>query len=215
MDAPASSPLSGRPWNRTLGRHRRDACNRPGLIETTMKNFLLFLLTAVLIHAETPKTALPTATITADTKLELTKTKGTIGLRAGSKVDVIGKEGDSLVVLYRNIPGLVPRVKTDFKGELPKSSGSTSAPVAEPKANVAAATPAPPATVKPTDPKPVEANAPTAPKVTNSQSAPPSSHREPTTNYGKAVKKARDNAASHQENLVDPTNEVIEAPKKK
>jgi len=39
-------------------------------------------------------------------------------------------------------------------------------------------------------------------------SAPPASGKA-TTNYGKAVEKAKDNAAKHDQNLVRPTDEVM------
>lgn len=178
-----------------------------------MKTFLLFFLTAIFVHAQTAATpALPSATITTETKLELTKTKGTIVLRAGSKVDVVGQEGDALAVMYRNIPGLVPRSHTNFKGEVPKPlSPPTPAPIANPApvASTPAATAAS-ATAAPAAPKAAEAKPATATTVVTPSPAP----REPVTNYGKAVKKARDVTSKHQETMVDPVNEASGADKK-
>lgn len=173
-----------------------------------MKNVLLFFLTAIFIHAETaPTAAFPSATITADTKLELTKTKGSIGLRAGSKVDVIGEEGDSLAVMYRNIPGLVPRSKTNFKGEAPKAAVVASTPAAKANPSPAAA---PVATAPSPAAKPIE-NKP-APATT--AAAPSSAPREPVSTAGKLIKKASDVTTKRQETMVDPANELSGADKK-
>jgi hypothetical protein len=175
-----------------------------------MKNFLLFLITALFVHAATaPTPALPSATITADTKLELTKTKGSIGLRAGSKVDVIGEEGDSLVVMYRNIPGLVPRSKTNFKGEAPKVSATPAATTPAVKANPSPAA-APVATAPSTSAKPLESK----PAPATTTAAPSSAPREPVSTAGKMIKKASDVTTKRQETMVDPANELSGADKK-
>lgn len=168
-----------------------------------MKTLLLFLFTAAMAHAQ-----FATAIITADTKLELTKGKGTIVLKAGTKVDVTGQEGDSLAVVYRSIQGLVPLAKTDFKGEPPK--GNTGTFKEETKENVTVSVVTPPPAAKPLAPKPAD------PKPAEVKPATPSpaAVREPTTTYGKAVKKARDNTATHKETMVDPTNELTGADKK-
>ncbi|HEX2851908.1 MAG TPA: hypothetical protein VHO24_01630 [Opitutaceae bacterium] len=175
-----------------------------------MKTLLLFVLATALVRAESSGPVLPTATITADTKLELTKTKGTIGLKAGTKVDVIGQEGDSLSVLYRNLPGLVPLSKTDFKGA--KTKPATTAPATEPKAHTLPAT-TPPA-AKPVEKANTTAKPPTAAPAASTAATPSPGPREPTTNYGKAVKKARDVTATHQETMVAPTDEVVTPAKK-
>lgn len=155
-----------------------------------MKTLLLFLLTAVLAGAQTL-----TATLTEDVKMELSKGKGTVLLKAGTTVDVVAKDGESLTVIYRKIQGRVPLAKTDFKGEAPVAEAA-----AAPKEAAKPAAPAqPPAQAKPPDPAPA---------------APAGGPNAPTTNYGKMVKKARDNEAKHKETLVDPANEVSDSPKK-
>lgn len=173
-----------------------------------MKTLLLFVLTAALVHGAQPaeKHALPSAIITSDTKLELTKTKGSIVLPAGSKVDVIGQEGDSLSVMYRNLPGLVPRAKTNFKGDVPKTTST--APALEVKVSPAPVV-TPSAAAMPPPAKPSEAK-PAAATATTPSPAP----REPVTNYGKAVKKARDVTGAHKDSMVDPTNEITGGAKK-
>lgn len=158
-----------------------------------MKTFLLFGLVAfapVLRSAETL-----TATITEPTKMEVTRGKGTIMLKAGLVVEVVSRDGDQLGVVYRNVTGVVPIAKTNFKGEVPK-------PAPKPAGNEPAkpreeAKPA--ASAKPAEPKAPEAK------------SPPSNREEPTSNYGKMVKKARDNEAKHRENLVDPTDSATGA----
>jgi hypothetical protein len=172
-----------------------------------MKTLLLFVLTAVLLQAE----PLP-ATVTAETKLEMGKGKSSVLLKPGSKVNVVGKEGDFLIVIYRNIQGFVPQAKTDFKGDVPKAttpapSQTTDGQGSEtPKAPIAK-----PTETKPTGTKPVEATSAPAKPVPPSAPA----KREPTTNYGKMVKMAQDNVAKHEETMVDPTNAQTGATKKK
>lgn len=39
--------------------------------------------------------------------------------------------------------------------------------------------------------------------------APPATDHKATTNYGKAVEKAKDSAANHDKNLVRPTDEIL------
>ena len=51
--------------------------------------------------------------------------------------------------------------------------------------------------------KPAEAAKPSAPPADTTTGA----RRPPTTNYGKAVQKAKDNAAAHEKNLVKPADE--------
>jgi hypothetical protein len=169
-----------------------------------MKTLLLFFFTAILVHAQAP-----TASVIAETKMEMTRGKGSVVLKAGSTVQVIGKEGDSLLVIYRGIPGVLPRAKTDFKGEAPDAVIASVA-AAESKRmekSTGATVAVKPAETKPATPQPV------ATKPASSK--PTSSSANPTTTYGKAVKKARDSVAAHEEAMVDPTNEQTAAPKKK
>lgn len=123
-----------------------------------------------------------TAKIIAPTKMELTKGKGTILLSPGTEVDVVSQEGGSLTVFFRKVAGVVPLAQTDFKGEVPKTVQATSAP--QPTA--------PAAKEKPAAPSPAER-----------PPAASSSTENPSSNYGKMLKKARDNEAKHKENLVD------------
>jgi len=129
-------------------------------------------------------------TLVSDARLELPKGKGSIGLKAGTVVDVLGKEGDSAVVIYRKIQGHIPLKAVNLPANTPESS-----PADQPAAPAAPAPKAAPA-------KPAEAAKPA-----------PAPSDKPTTMYGKAVKKARDNEAQHKENLVNPADEVSGAKK--
>lgn len=146
--------------------------------------------TAALVHAEPFK-----ATITEQTKLEVTRGKGSIVLKAGTVVEVVSKDGENLGVVYRNITGFVPAAKTDFKGEVPVGAPVTAKPESISKTSPEVKS-APVA--KAADPKPSEA-----------KPAVPAPREDPTTNYGKMVKKARDNEAQHKANLVDPVDETV------
>jgi hypothetical protein len=154
-----------------------------------MKTLLLLGLVALAPALNGAETL--TTTITESTKMEVTRGKGTIMLKAGTVVNVIGREGDQLDVVYRNVTGLVSVAKTDFKGEAPKSVAKPAQSAAS-KANPDASKPAP--VEKPAPAKPAEEKA----------SAP--NRDDPASTYGKMVKKARDNEAKHKDNMVDPTD---------
>lgn len=42
------------------------------------------------------------------------------------------------------------------------------------------------------------------------ESVPPAPPRQATTNYGRAVEKAKENAAKHDKNMVKPTDEILQ-----
>jgi hypothetical protein len=161
-----------------------------------MKTFLLIglLVPAALLRAEPLK-----ATVTEQTKLEVTRGKGSIVLKAGTVVEVVSKDGDNLGVVYRNITGFVSAEKTDFKGEAPAAAALPAKPDIASKPSSEVRTP--PAT-KAADPKPSEEKSTASAK-----------REEPTTNYGKMVKQARDNEAKHKENLVEPVDSATGAKK--
>ena len=58
-------------------------------------------------------------------------------------------------------------------------------------------------------PPAVVAESPKREPATPTQSAPPPSTGKATTNYGKAVEKAKENAGKHDKNLVRPTDEIL------
>lgn len=155
-----------------------------------MKKFLLvFFCTVLFARAAGPLTA----TITDQVSLELMKGKGSIGLKKGAVVTVVSKDGDMLEVVYRNVQGRVPLNKTDFKGEVPKDA----APKPETKPAIVVNSPASPAPVaKPAETKPATVSSPLKTDA-------------PQSMAGKMVKKAADNAAKHNENLVNPVDETV------
>lgn len=158
------------------------------------------LFASAMVHAEPL-----TAKITEQTKLEVTRGKGSIVLKTGTVVEVVSKEGDNLGVVYRNITGFVPAAKTDFKGEVP-----TGAPPPIKSETISkSGTEAKPVPMA----KPVDAKAPEGRAATPSPAPTPQRREDPTTNYGKMVKQARDNEAKHKENLVDPVDDGVGAKK--
>jgi ribosome-binding protein aMBF1 (putative translation factor) len=103
-----------------------------------------------------------------------------MSLKAGTVVELIARDGADITIKYRNLTGKIPATKLE-----------------EPKATAAAAAPKQDAE-KPSEKKPAES------KPSEAKPANP-----PQTNYGKAVQKAKDNAAAHDKNLAKPTDEVL------
>lgn len=97
--------------------------------------------------------------------------RAAISLKAGTEVELIARDGDTVTVRYRNVTGKIPASK--LEGET-KTAG---APKAEEK------------------------------KTAEDKPAAPA--RPPQTMYGKAVQKAKDNAAAHEKNAVKPTDEIM------
>ena len=133
----------------------------------------------------------------------------------GTKLEMIGREGKMLLVKYRTSQGKIPYADTDYV--LPEGE-ETEEPVAEePPAPVAPAKqPAPPAS-KPAAPLPAVAKqtAGQTPGGQQSTTVPPAlstnpSDKQPATNYGKAVQKARQVEQAHKEKLVNPTDEILD-----
>lgn len=106
--------------------------------------------------------------------------RNAVSLKPGTVVELISRDGAEVTIKYRNLTGKIPANKLE-----------------EPK------TAAAPAAAKPSPPKPAEKK-PAEPKPAESKPANP-----PQTVYGKAVQKAKDNAAAHEKNLVRPTDEVL------
>ena len=104
--------------------------------------------------------------------------RSAVSIKAGTAVEVVARDGDYATIKYRNVTGRIPAAKLEEAKE--------------------AAAPKP--ETKPEE-KPAESK-PAAPPADKSSGA-----RPPTTNYGKAVQKAKDNAAAHEKNLVKPADE--------
>ena len=88
--------------------------------------------------------------------------RAAVALKAGTVVELLGREGETVTIKYKDLTGKIPASKLDDP--------------------------------KPTAPKPKEEGEPARP---------------PQTGYGKAVQKAKDNAAAHDKNVVKPADEIM------
>ncbi len=159
---------------------------------------LCTLLATTLSAAEAPATALPVATILKKTSVTVGSAK--IALTPGTKLEILGREGDALLVKFRSTKGKVPLADTDFKADTPLPEA---APVTAP---VVHSTPTAPA-AKPAVPAPATATPPAL--NTSGQGV------QPGTNYGKAVQKAKLAAEANKSTHVDPTKGIMDDEPKK
>lgn len=95
-------------------------------------------------------------TVTSATKLEIVRdgrVTGSVGLGAGTKVELVEVSGEFAVVRYRNITGRVPLARTDLPaqpaGNAASASTASSGPTASKSQTAAAAPAGEPATPKP------------------------------------------------------------------
>jgi hypothetical protein len=110
-----------------------------------------------------------------------------ITLKAGTVVEVVSRDRFELTVKYNNVTGTIPAAKLEEPTEAAKA--------AEAKAAAKKA--------------PEPAKAPVkAPAVTPPPPAEPAPVAGAQTNYGKAVRRAKANAAANEANLVKPVDEV-------
>jgi hypothetical protein len=106
--------------------------------------------------------------------------RSAVSIKPGTVVDLVSRDGADVTIRYRNLTGKIPASKL----EEPKAAAAPAGQPSPPKASEK----------KPAEqPRPAEA-APANP---------------PRTTYGKAVQKAKDNAAAHEKNLVKPADEVL------
>jgi hypothetical protein len=130
------------------------------------------LLPLLLVSA----TALLAEPVTVRESVILKAERAAISVKAGTEVELVARDGDSVTIRYRNVTGKIPASKLAGTAQ-----------------SAAAGTP----TVAEKKPAPAEAKPP-AP-------AP----RPPSTTYGKAVQKAKDNAAAHDKNVVKSDDEIL------
>jgi hypothetical protein len=157
-----------------------------------MKKFIL----SVLLFA-CPLLVLAATAVTTTKKTALAISGGSIGLAKGTKLEVVGREGDHLLVKFRALQGKVPVADTDLPADaaLPETAAQpATAPVpATPPAAVVAAKPAAPVVPPPAL----------------------STDGKPSSTYGKAVQKAKQAEQAHKSSHVDPTKDILdEQPKK-
>lgn len=155
------------------------------------------LVAGPLLAADAPVTA---ATTTKKTAIILDR--GSVSLPKGTRLEVLGVDGDQLLVKFRAARGHLPLADTDYP---PGAAPAAKDPGVAPKpASTAAAKPAPAAQVRPPPATPKPAPAP--PPALNTSGTGP----QPATNYGKAVNKAKQAAEAHQSSHVDPTKDILD-----
>lgn len=119
-----------------------------------------------------------------------------ITLKAGTVVEVVSRDRFELTVKYNNVTGTIPSAKLE---EPTEAQVAAAAKAAESKP------------VAKKTPEPAKAPAPAkAPEVapTPPAEATPAPASGAQTNYGKAVRRAKTNAAAHDANLVKPADEA-------
>ncbi len=142
--------------------------------------------------------AAPT-TVTTTKRSALAIGSGSFALVKGTKLEVVSREGDTLLVKFRAAQGKIPLADTDYPADAAEAAPAK--PAAAPAPTVTATAPAakaaPPAT-------------PTPPALNTSGQG-----QQPTTHYGKAVQKAKQATEANKSTHVDPTKGIMdEEPKK-
>ncbi len=168
------------------------------------------------------KAASPAAIITTITakKSAIAVGSGSIALVKGTKLEVLAREGDLLLVKFHAAQGKVPLADTDFLPEnAERFSGQT--PGGQQAATVQSAT-APAAATRaekalPAVAKQTAGQTPGGQQATTAPTPPPalSLDQKPVSNYGKMVQKAKQVEAAHNDKLVKPTDEILDEPAKK
>jgi hypothetical protein len=128
-----------------------------------------------------------TTVITAK-KSSITVGSGSIALVKGTKLEVLAREGDFLLVKFHAAQGKVPLADTDLLTDV-VLPGVVPTPATPP-----AAAPAPAAK---TPPPALDVDG------------------KPTSNYGKMVQKAKQVEQAHNDKLVKPSDEILDDPPKK
>jgi hypothetical protein len=169
-----------------------------------MKTLLLSCLCLVGAFAAAAFAAEPAAAplhATTVAKSAIRIGNGSFALTKGTKLEVLGREGDSLIVKFRSMQGKIPLAETDFNPdtELPQAT-----PV-EPKPKAVLKSAPAPAETQPAAPAPATPATPPALAVDG----------KPATNYGKAVQKAKQVTEANKGTHVEPTKDIMdEQPKK-
>lgn len=172
--------------------HPLDECT--GAMKFRLPLLVLGLLAAL------PALAQPPLTVTTTKKSALAIGNGSFALVKGTKLEVIAREGDTLIVKYRASQGKIPVADTDLPADAAVPGPAATAPATP----VPAAQPAKPV-VGPPAAKPVP-----PPALTTNPAG-----KQPTTNYGKAVQKAKQATEAHKSSHVDPTKDIMDDEPKK
>ena len=162
---------------------------------------VLFSLVALTLRAADAPAPLPVEAkpfATTVKKSAIALDNGSIALPKGTRVEVVGKEGDYLLVKFRSIRGKMLLADTDFDPATPvKEIARMPLPVDAKQST--GQTGGPPTTGRATPPA----------LSTNPLD------QQPTTNYGKMVQKAKTAEQAHKDKLVEPTNDVPDVKPKK
>lgn len=163
-----------------------------------MKSRLFALLCAlpVLVLSADPAATAP-VTATTLKKSNVTVGSAILPLTPGTKLEVLGREGDALVVKFRSTKGKVPLADTDYDPATVLPEPAAPEKPATKASSAAAATPA----AKP---------APSAPPALNTSAT----GAQPSSNYGKSVQKAKQATESSKSNRVDPTKDIMDEKQK-
>jgi hypothetical protein len=170
-------------------------------MKTRLLAAALFSLVCGSLAAQEPAAAPVHATTITRSSIKIGN--GSFALTKGTKLEVVGREGDLLVVKFRTSLGKIPLAETDFDPAtvLPEAAAAAAPAKAGPAkplpavAKPAPATPAAPATV---------------PALNTSGTG-----QQPATTYGKAVQKAKQVTETQKSTRVDPTKDIMdEEPKK-
>jgi hypothetical protein len=161
----------------------------------------LCLLGAFAVSALAAEPAAAPVHATTITKSAIKIGNGSFALVKGTKLEVLGREGDNLIVKFRSMQGKIPLAETDFNPdtELPKAAPTPVTPATAAKAPA-----------KPADP--VTPAAAVAAKAVAPATTPPalSVDGKPATNYGKAVQKAKQVSEANKSTHVDPTKDIMD-----
>ena len=146
---------------------------------------LLLLLVAPLVSGEE---------VTLKQSAILKSGRTLVSLKPGTVVELIAREGSDITIKHKDLTGKIPASKLEEDSNPPAAS----APAA--KSTPPARKPAPPPVAKAKKEKPPE-----------KPDRKPGDHvvDNPQTGYGKAVKKAKDNAAAHDRNVLRPNDDVL------
>jgi hypothetical protein len=158
----------------------------------------LCLLGAFAVSAFAAEPAATPVHATTITKSAIKIGNGSFALVKGTKLEVLGREGDNLIVKFRSTQGKIPLAETDYPTDTPLPATVPAAP-----------TPAVQTKPLPAVAKPV---APVATTPAAKAATPPalSVDGKPATNYGKAVQKAKQVSEANKSTHVDPTKDIMD-----
>ena len=127
--------------------------------------------------------------VTVKEALVLKSDRAMVSIKAGTTVELVARDEDTVTIKYRNVTGKISVNKVGNTLETEET--------------------AKPAEKKPAEDKPLPAEAKLSAGQTPGLQKQTTAPRAPQTTYGKAVQKAKDNAAAHAKNVVKPTDEIM------